>query len=158
VLRDHGVIVDATELGIHRYAMACPALPTCGLALTDAERTLPALINEVQEILNELGAGDERLSVRMTGCPNGCARPYMGDIGIVGRSLNLYDIFIGGDWENTRLNRVAFPKVKSADLIGTLRSTIEQWLRERNTKETFGDYYHRIGFDALPQQAVASAL
>jgi len=158
VLREHGVITDATELGIHRYAMACPALPTCGLALTDAERTLPALIDQVQDILNELGAGDERLSVRMTGCPNGCARPYMGDIGIVGRSLNLYDIFIGGDWENTRLNRVAFPKVKSADLIGTLRPAIENWLRGRNAHETFGDYYHRIGFDALPNQAVASAL
>jgi sulfite reductase (ferredoxin) len=158
VLHEHGVVFEPATLGIHRYAMACPALPTCGLALTDAERTLPSIIDQVQDILNELGAGDERLSVRMTGCPNGCARPYMGDIGIVGRSLNLYDIFIGGDWENTRLNRVAFPKVKSADLIGTLRPAIENWLRERDAHETFGDYYHRVGFNALPSQAVASAL
>jgi sulfite reductase (ferredoxin) len=86
LLASHGVTADPKRLGIRRDAMACPALPTCGLALADAERALPAVVAEIEDDARARGVDAERISIRMTGCPNGCARPYMGDIGFVGRS------------------------------------------------------------------------
>jgi len=126
--------------------MACPAMPTCGLAVAESERALPAIVRAFQQDVDELGLRAERISIRMTGCPNGCARPYMGDIGIVGRSAGLYDVFVGGDWENTRLNTLYRKGVKVDDLRSTVRSLLELWKSERNDGERFGDFYHRVGF------------
>jgi sulfite reductase (ferredoxin) len=121
LLRAQGVETDPAALGVRRDALACPAIPTCGLAVAESERALPALLGEVEELLAELGLDDERISIRMTGCPNGCARPYMGDIGIVGRSKDLYDVFVGGDRANTRLNRLFRASTPRTELIDTLR-------------------------------------
>lgn len=150
-LLDHGVLIDPHQLDLRRYAMACPAMPTCGLALTDAERALPSVVAEIQAELAELGLSGERLSIRMTGCPNGCSRPYMGDVGFVGRSLDLYDIFLGGDWANTRLNAVYQHGVRRGALASVLRPVLRLWKNERSNGETFGDYCHRAGFDYLRQ-------
>ena len=144
LLARFGIAVDPTSLGIVRYALACPALPTCGQALAEAERGLPALLEEFDSVLHGLEIAEERLSIRMTGCPNGCARPYMGDIGIVGRSLGLYDIYVGGDWANTRLNRIAFSKVRYECIVATLRPLLVQWAMERHRGETFGDFVQRV--------------
>jgi len=157
VLRANGVQTNTAALGVARYAMACPALPTCGLALTDAERALPEIVEEIARELEVLGLADERLSIRMTGCPNGCARPYMGDVGFVGRSKDLYDVFLGGDWANSKLNWLYKSSVTRSQLVCELRPLLHAWKHERRTNETFGDYCSRVGRDRLRELAEVSA-
>ncbi|HTV73396.1 MAG TPA: NADPH-dependent assimilatory sulfite reductase hemoprotein subunit [Candidatus Acidoferrales bacterium] len=149
ILRTHGVEVDPERLGVSRFSMACPASPTCGLAVAESERALPKLLEELEAELASLGLSGERLSVRITGCPNGCARPYMGDIGFVGRSAGLYDVFLGGDWQNTRLNAHYAAGVRYEQLIPSLRPLLLDWRERRMGDETFGAFVHRVGFDAL---------
>ncbi|MGZ3599018.1 MAG: NADPH-dependent assimilatory sulfite reductase hemoprotein subunit [Ktedonobacterales bacterium] len=155
LLAKYGVIVDPVEIGAARFAMACPALPTCGLALAEAERALPSVIRQIEADLHHLGLGGERLSVRMTGCPNGCARPYMGDIGIVGRSKDLYNVYVGCDWTNTRLNALYADAVPLGELAARVRPLLALWRDGRTYGETFGDYCHRVGIEALRERAVA---
>lgn len=121
LLRAQGVETDPAALGVRRDALACPAIPTCGLAVAESERVLPELLGEIEALIDELGLRGERISIRMTGCPNGCARPYMGDIGIVGRSKDLYDVYAGGDFTNTRLSELYRASVPRTNLIDTLR-------------------------------------
>src|SRR3712207_3537919 len=107
VLRGHGVTLAEDLSPLSRWALACPALPTCGLALTEAERVRAPIVAQIEAALARHGLGGERVSLRITGCPNGCARPYSGDIGLVGRVPGKFAIFIGGDFEDrksTRLN------------------------------------------------------
>jgi sulfite reductase (ferredoxin) len=151
LLRDDGIETEAQALGVRRYAMACPAIPTCGLAVADAERVLPDIIDDIACVLDDLGLAKERLSVRMTGCPNGCARPYMGDVGFVGRSKDLYDIYLGGDWANTRLNWVYKTSVRRTELVNELRPLLRSWRDQRRGGETFGDFCTRIGRERLEQ-------
>ncbi|HEY0797494.1 MAG TPA: NADPH-dependent assimilatory sulfite reductase hemoprotein subunit, partial [Candidatus Baltobacteraceae bacterium] len=155
ILRTHGVEVDPARLGVARYSMACPASPTCGLAVAESERALPALLAQLEVELAALGLGGERLSVRMTGCPNGCARPYMGDIGFVGRSAHLYDVFLGGDWGNTRLNAHYASGVHYDKLVAFLHPLFVAWKAQRLGTETFGGFAHRVGFEALRISAQA---
>lgn len=157
LLRDHGIETDPQALDVRRYAMACPAIPTCGLAVADAERVLPSIVDEFALALDTLGLSKERLSIRMTGCPNGCARPYMGDVGLVGRSKDLYDIYLGGDWPNTRLNWVYKTSVRRSELVNELRPLLLAWSRLRDPAETFGDFCHRIGRESLTQLIAVSA-
>ena len=140
--------------GVRRYAMACPALPTCGLAVAEAERVLPDVVDEIVTALEAHGLDDEPLSIRMTGCPNGCARPYMGDVGFVGRSKGLYDIFLGGDPANTRLNWVYKTAVRLEHLPSELVPLFAAWAREREADEAFGEYCTRVGRDALLARAL----
>ena len=149
LLADYGIETDPRNLGLRRDAMACPAMPTCGLAVAESERALPAIVRGFQQEIDDLGLQHERISIRMTGCPNGCARPYMGDIGIVGRSAGLYDVFVGGDWQNTRLNKLYRKAVKVDDLRPTVRGLLELWRTERKDGERFGDFYHRLGFPVV---------
>jgi sulfite reductase (ferredoxin) len=143
---------------VRRHSMACPALPTCGLAVAEAERALPEIVTQVQHVLLQLGIGNEPLSIRMTGCPNGCARPRMGDIGLVGRSLDLYDVFFGGDLQNTRLNTLYAKSVKRQELIRTIRPALELWQQRRLKREPFGDFVTRYGIDNVREAASAEAL
>ena len=152
-LRDFGVVVAADKVGPRRFAMACPALPTCGLALAEAERALPTLMEQLEADLTALDLADEPLSVRMTGCPNGCARPFMGDIGIVGRTKDVYNLYVGGDWANTRLNTLYAPSVHFNDLAGTIRPLLALWSEQRQDEETFGDFCERIGIERLHTEA-----
>jgi sulfite reductase (ferredoxin) len=135
--------------------MACPSLPTCGLALAEAERVLPAVVQHIEMELRELALDGTPLSIRMTGCPNGCARPFMGDIGFVGRSKDLYNIHIGGDWSNTRLNTLYAPSVRTEQILPTLRPLFALWHDERQSQETFGDFCHRIGVEELKTRFLA---
>src|SRR5260370_9820516 len=89
-----------------RHSMACPALPTCGLAVAEAERAMPGLVREIALVLQELGLAEERISFRMSGCPNGCSRPYLGDVGFVGTTLGKSDVMLGGDLASPTLNRL----------------------------------------------------
>ena len=148
-LAEYGIATDPTRLGIRRLSLACPALPTCGLALAEAERVSPVVVSQIEDELRALGLENEPLSIRMTGCPNGCARPYMGDIGIVGRTKDFYHIYIGGDQPNTRLNILYASLVHFNDLVVTVRPLLEIWRDDRQPGETFGDFCHRVGLEKL---------
>jgi sulfite reductase beta subunit-like hemoprotein len=119
--------------------MACPALPTCGLAVAESERYLPDVIGE----LEQRGYGDDRVWIRMSGCPNACSRPPSAEIGIVGRSAGLYSIYVGGSFEGTRLASLHFPDVRADTLVDVLAGTLEQWKRERADGEAYGDWADR---------------
>ncbi len=125
---------------LRRYAMACPALPTCGLAVAESERYLPDVIGE----LEQRGLGNDRVWIRMSGCPNACSRPPSAEIGIVGRSLGLYNVYVGGSFEGTRLCSLHFPDVRADKLVDVLAGTIEQWKNERNEGKSYGDWSHRV--------------
>ena len=99
LLREHNIAQLSEISNALRYAMACVALPTCGLALSDAERALPLVVRGLEREIARLGLEQEKIWIRMVGCPNGCARPYLGDLGFVGRSLNAYNVYVGGDFE-----------------------------------------------------------
>ncbi len=143
VLRRHGVR-SLTELGaVERTALACPALPTCGQALAEAERVLPAVVDAVQGEVDRLG-GTRRIQLRMTGCPNGCARPAVAEVGVVGRTKSTYDVYLGGGPRGDRLARVVREKVKLDDLPEVLRPYLERWRDEGHEGEAFGDFFDRV--------------
>lgn len=144
ILAARHVPVAGTIANIERRALACPALPTCSLALAEAERVLPELLRTAQRDLDELGLGDEQIAIRMTGCPNGCARPYMGEIGIVGVSADLYNVYIGGDANLTRLNELYREKVKAAAIPAILKTLFVDFKNLREAGESFGDFSLRV--------------
>ena len=154
VLRAHEVRLAEDMQPAERWALACPALPTCGLALTEAERVQGDIVAAIEGRLARYGLAGERLSIRITGCPNGCARPYTGDIGIVGRMPGYYALFVGGDFAGTRLNAALVDKV-ALDAIGdTFDPLFALFAADRIAGEGFGDFCHRVGLPAL-QQALA---
>ena len=144
ILADHGVTADAMLSPVRRWSMACPALPTCGLALAEAERALPDVISELERELETLGVSDAALTVRMTGCPNGCARPYTADLAFVGRSLNKYAVFVGGSMLGTRLGTQYADLVPRDRLVATVRPLFERFRDERLEGERFGDFCDRV--------------
>ena len=155
LLREYEVRLTADILPTERWALACPALPSCGLALTEAERVRDDIVAAVEARLRFYGLEHERLSIRITGCPNGCARPYTGDIGIVGRMPGFYSLYVGGDFEGTRLNVPLADKVPLNGIAEILDPLFAFFAAARADGEGFGDFCHRIGMPAL-QQALAS--
>ncbi|GAC1371204.1 MAG: NADPH-dependent assimilatory sulfite reductase hemoprotein subunit [Ktedonobacteraceae bacterium] len=148
-LNAYGIATDPEAAGTYRFAMACPAMPTCGLAVAEAERVLPSLLQEIERQLNVLGLAREPISFRMTGCPNGCARPYMGDVGFVGRTKDVYNVYIGGDLGNNRLNTLYAQMINIKDIPQTLQPLFVLWKDERQPGEAFGDFCHRTGIEQL---------
>ena len=149
LLASHGMApVESIPRAI-RHSMACPALPTCGLAVAEAERSMPGLVRQIATLLDELGLAEERISFRMSGCPNGCSRPYLGDVGFVGTTLGKYDVMLGGDFDGTRLNRLYAANVPMPEIPSLLRPLFEAFRSERDSDEGFGDWVDRSGFDAL---------
>jgi sulfite reductase (ferredoxin) len=135
--------------------MACPAFPTCGLAITESERAMPGLLKGIETELKRLGLIDEKIAVHMTGCPNGCARPYVGDIGLVGRAKDKYTIFLGGNTEGTRINYIYQDYVPRDEIITTLRPALTRYKQDRREDESFGDFCHRIGQEEMQSHAAA---
>jgi sulfite reductase (ferredoxin) len=152
ILRRHGVLLSEDLSNTLRHSMACPAYPTCGLAVAEAERALPTLIRHLEGLVSELGLSEERISFRMTGCPNGCARPYLGDVGLVGTTLGKYDVFLGGDFDGTRLNQLYARNVPLGDLPGLLRYPLAAFGEEREPGEGFGDWSARVGIERLRER------
>lgn len=148
-LREYGIAEAKTLPPILRHAMACPALPTCGLAITESERILPEVVNELQGEFNAVGLADQVVHVRTTGCPNGCARPYTAEIGIVGASVAMYTIYLGGSAVGTRLGSVFAENVRRSELAARLRPVIETYGQNRRGPESFGDFCHRFGVAQL---------
>jgi len=154
LLAEHGIPVENQAGAIRRASMACPSMPTCGLGLAESERYLPGLLEKIEGLLAELGLADEEIIIRMTGCPNGCARPYMAEIGFVGKAPGKYNLYLGGNAGTTRLNREYRASVKSDDILNELRPPLTRWKNERLPGERFGDFCSRI---VLPEQIKAGA-
>jgi sulfite reductase (ferredoxin) len=155
LLREFGIVEPKALPPILRHAMACPALPTCGLALTESERILPEVAAEIQAEFNSNGLPDQVVHLRTTGCPNGCARPYTAEIGIVGASVALYTIYLGGSPVGTRLGSVFAENVKRTDVATRLRPVIEYYARSRHLRESFGDFCYRVGVAKLRDECIA---
>ncbi len=149
LLRTHGVRIADDLLPVERWALACPALPSCGLALTEAERVRDEIVGAIAARLRHWGLEQERLSVRITGCPNGCARPYSGDIGIVGRLPGFYSLYVGGDFAGTRLNTAIAERLDIAGIADALDPLFGFFSESRISGEGFGDFCHRVGGEAL---------
>jgi sulfite reductase (NADPH) hemoprotein beta-component len=144
LLISHGVKTEKQASLLHSAAMACPALPTCGLALAESERMLPGLIDRIEKLCGELGLSEEEIIIRSTGCPNGCARPYMAEIAFVGKAPGRYQLWLGGDTAGTRLNRIWKDVVKDPEIENELRPLLTRFAKERNTGERFGDWCARV--------------
>jgi sulfite reductase (NADPH) hemoprotein beta-component len=143
VLSEHGISAANPFSPTRLASMACPALPTCGLALAESERFLPGLLDRLEAMLAELGLQDEEFIVRMTGCPNGCVRPYIAEIAFVGKAPNRYQIHVGGNLAGTRLVRLYKDSVKGEDLLTELRPLLARYAQEREPAERFGDFCSR---------------
>lgn len=143
VLADGGISTSNPFTRLRQASMACPALPTCGLALAESERYLPGLLTQLETLLGDFRLQDEEVTVRMTGCPNGCARPYTAEIAFVGKAPNKYQIYLGGNEGSTRLNRLWKDSVKGEDLVAELRPIFLRFVQERQPGERFGDFCWR---------------
>jgi sulfite reductase (ferredoxin) len=151
LLREHGVVLSRDLKPFERWALACPALPTCGLALSEAERVRQPLVDGVMARLSAHGLETEKISFRITGCPNGCARPYAGDIGLVGRMPGHYALYVGGDFEGTRLNFKLLDKVAEGEVAAVLNPLFAAFAEGRKRREGFGDFCHRMGPERLTE-------
>ena len=143
LLAEYGL--DRPVSGLRRSAMACVALPTCGLALAESERYLPDLITRLEDALDRFGLREDEITIRMTGCPNGCARPYVSEIGLVGRTPGVYNLYLGGAHAGTRLNKLHRRDVRGDAIVSVLSPLFESFAREREKGERFGDYVIRTG-------------
>ena len=144
ILNSLGVKTENQTTILHAASMACPSLPTCGLGLAESERYLPGLIDRLQKVCDDLGLGNEEIIIRSTGCPNGCARPYMAEIAFVGKAPGRYQVWLGGDATGTRLNRVWRDVMKDPDIENELRPVLARFAKERTANERFGDWCDRV--------------
>lgn len=149
ILRRHGVPLSEEISNTRRWSMACPALPTCGLAIAESERVLPSMVDQLEQELAKLDLDREVFTMRMTGCPNGCARPYNSDIGLVGKTAGKYTIFLGGRVMGDRLNFIYKDLVPEAEVIPTLVAVFRFFKEARENDESFGDFCHRQGAENL---------
>ena len=155
LLAEHGITPADALPPVLRHALACPALPTCALAITESERIMPEVVSEIQQHLDKSGLAGEEVTLRTSGCPNGCSRPYTSEIGIVGASVDMYTIYLGAAPHGTRLGLPFATNVKRHDVAPKLRPIFELYKANRNKSERFGDFCHRVGIPALRELAVA---
>ena len=153
IFAEHGVKTEKQASLLHGNSMACPALPTCGLALAESERMLPGLVDRIEKLCGNLGLGSEEIVIRSTGCPNGCARPYMAEIAFVGKAPGRYQLWLGGNASGTRLNKIYKDVIKEADVETELGPLFARFAKERHTGERFGDWCDRV---LLQEQAPAA--
>ncbi|QLE54454.1 sulfite reductase, ferredoxin dependent [Nostoc sp. TCL26-01] len=145
-----GIVTDPGKIEpLERYAMACPALPTCGLAITESERAIPGILARIRTLLDKVGLQNEHFVVRMTGCPNGCARPYMAELGFVGSAPESYQVWLGGSPDQTRLAQPYVEKLPDKDIESFLEPIFVFFKQSRKPQESFGDFCDRLGFDAI---------
>jgi sulfite reductase (NADPH) hemoprotein beta-component len=144
LLVEHGVKTESQASVLHAASMACPALPTCGLALAESERIFPGLVDRIEKLCGEVGLNGEEIIIRSTGCPNGCARPYTAELAFVGKAPGRYQVWLGGNTTGTRLNRVWKDMIKEAELESELGPVLARFAKERNNGERFGDWCDRV--------------
>ncbi|MBZ5856312.1 assimilatory sulfite reductase (NADPH) hemoprotein subunit [Flavihumibacter profundi] len=145
LLVDHGLAAHQEVSKLHQHSIACVALNLCPLANSEAERYLPSLIDKIQVVMEKYGIGQEPITIRMTGCPNGCGRPYLGEIGFVGRAPGKYNLYLGASFNGDRLNVLHKEALSEEEIIATLDPLIEGFAKQRLEKEHFGDFLVRKG-------------
>jgi sulfite reductase (NADPH) hemoprotein beta-component len=161
IFAEHGIPIEDQGSALRLASIACPALPTCGLALAESERVMPSVITRFEQLFAEVGLGNEEIVVRMTGCPNGCARPYMAEIGFVGRAPNKYQLYLGGNVSSTRLTKLYKENVKGEEFEAVLKPILTRYVQERARGERFGDWCDRVllkEVPAVPAPAAAAAV
>jgi sulfite reductase (NADPH) hemoprotein beta-component len=150
ILVKHGLNKENERSGMRLNALSCVALPTCGLALAESERVLPDLLEKFETVLDEAGLRHDAISLRITGCPNGCARPYLAEIGLSGKAPNKYALYLGAKYNGMRLNRLFAPTVTIDEAVALVGPVIKRYAKERREGEGFGDYCDRV---ILPKDA-----
>ncbi len=145
LLREHELLAFERGSALRRHAMACVALPTCGLAMAESERYLPTLLARLEPILARHGLTQEPITLRVSGCPNGCARPYIAEIALTGRAIGRYNLYLGGGFHGQRLNRLHLENATEAAIVAALDDLLGRFARERRQGERFGDYLVRAG-------------
>lgn len=156
IVKKHHVPTTEETSTVRRWSMACVALPTCGLAITESERRLPSLIDDLEQPLAKLGLDKERFTIRMTGCPNGCARPYNADLALVGKARDKYTLYAGGGWLGNRLAFVYKDLVPSDELVHEIIGIAAAFKANCNEGESLGDFCDRVGKDDLTVMADAA--
>ena len=142
--RTHGLISDNVT-PLRENSMACVSFPTCPLAMAEAERFLPEFVTEVEKIMSSHGVGNEEIVLRVTGCPNGCGRAMLSEVGLVGKAPDRYNLHLGGNRTGTRIPRMYRENISSAAILSVLEELIGRWSQERADGEDFGDYLIRAG-------------
>ena len=155
ILKKHGLDNENARSGLRLNALSCVALPTCGLALAESERALPDILQKFENVLDEAGLREDAISLRVTGCPNGCARPFLAEIGFVGKAPNKYALYLGASYNGTRLNRLFSPSITVDDAVTRLTPIIKRYALERNDGEGFGDWCDRV---ILPADATTHSV
>jgi sulfite reductase (NADPH) hemoprotein beta-component len=150
ILERHGLSHENNRSALRLNALSCVALPTCGLALAESERDLSSILGKFESVLDEAGLRDDAISLRITGCPNGCARPYLAEIGFVGKAPGKYALYLGAKYNGTRLNRLFSPSITIDDAVTRLTPIIKRYAKERVDGEGFGDFCDR---EVLPVDA-----
>ncbi len=151
ILAQHDVRKEKDIDPLVRYSIACPAFPTCGLAITESERALPGILGQIRLLLDKVGLVQEDLVIRMTGCPNGCARPYMAELGFVGSAPDAYQIWLGGSPNQTRLAKPYIDKLHINNLEAELEAIFVYFKQQRQPDESFGDFCNRVGIESIHQ-------
>jgi sulfite reductase (NADPH) hemoprotein beta-component len=146
LLREHGVAQSDRTSALRLNSIACVALPTCPLAMAEAERYLPDLVTKIEVILAENGLSDEPITIRMSGCPNGCSRPYVAEVALTGRAPGKYNLYLGGGFHGERLNRAYRENIGEAAILDILAEAFGRYAREREPAEPFGDFVLRTGY------------
>jgi sulfite reductase (NADPH) hemoprotein beta-component len=164
IAREAGLL--APWSGLRRNSMACVALPTCGLALAESERYMPELLDALDQKLAAHGLSADDIVIRMTGCPNGCARPYLSEIGLVGKGPGRYNLYLGAAFDGSRMNKLYAEDLQHDDIVATLDPLLAAYAKERQADERFGAFLIRAGYvaqtvngrdfhaDSGPQRAV----
>ncbi len=145
LLAEYGMANGAAKSALRLRSMACVAFPTCGLAMAESERYLPQLLDKIEDLLQANGLNDTPMTIRMTGCPNGCARPYIAEIGLVGRAPGIYNLYLGGGFYGQRLNRLYKPSLKEPQILEELGALFKDYAQHREDGERFGDFVIRRG-------------
>ncbi|MEC1673044.1 assimilatory sulfite reductase (NADPH) hemoprotein subunit [Bacillus mojavensis] len=145
LIDQYGLTDGKHHSALRRSSMACVALPTCGLAMAEAERYLPSLLDKVEEIIDENGLRDEEITIRMTGCPNGCARHALGEIGFIGKAPGKYNMYLGAAFDGSRLSKMHRENIGEEDILSELRVLLSRYAKEREEGEHFGDFVIRAG-------------
>ncbi|WP_145134368.1 assimilatory sulfite reductase (NADPH) hemoprotein subunit [Paenibacillus sp. Y412MC10] len=146
LVQQYGLTDGIHYSALRRNSMACVALPTCGLAMAESERYLPTLLGKIEPILEEAGLREEEIVIRMTGCPNGCARPALAEIAFIGKAPGKYNMYLGGGFAGERLNKLYKENIGETEILDSLKQIIFHYAKERRDGEHFGDFTIRAGY------------
>lgn len=145
LLEAHGLANERRVTPLRAHALACVAFPTCGLAMAESERYLPSLLDKLERVVSAVGLAGEPITIRMSGCPNGCSRPYLAEIALVGKAPGKYNVYLGASANGDRLNALYKETLGESEILAALEQLLERYAAERTNGERFGDFVVRAG-------------